>query len=131
MQIDRYHFRLRWHLLHRFGAIAFAALLVLAGCDSNDPGSQDQLADVAIVPESVTLGVDENVEFSAVGLTASGDTVRDADLNLTWESTDPSVFTVDDGGTATGQEAGTAFCTIATTNRIFVGRDSAFVSVSF
>lgn len=123
-------------------ALAVATLLVVAGCDSNEVADEPEIADVVIFPDSASLAVGEQVDFSAVGLTASGDTVRDADLDLEWWSTDAAVFTVENGGTATGQNPGTAFCKIElratganaatrlrAAKRTFDGLDSAFVAV--
>ena len=109
--------------------LLLVVLLVVAGCDSGDPDdSQNQIASVEISPDTVSIAEGERVDFSVVARNASGERVQDADLDLRWESTDSAVFTVDDDGVATGQGPGTAFCTIAVTNR-FVGRDSALVSV--
>lgn len=120
-------------------ALVFAGALALSGCDSTEDTPADPIEGIAVSPDTASIGIGEQMGFTVVGLTALGDTVRDADLTLTWWSTDPSVFTVDEG-TATGQQAGTAFCkveaddnslgTIANSRvRRFVGRDSAFVSV--
>lgn len=109
-------------------ALVLTGALVLVGCDSNDnTGYENQIARIEISPDSVSLGVGEQADFSVVALTASGDTVRD--VSLEWWSTDPSVFTVEDDGLATGQEPGSAFCNVEVNARRFVGRDSAFVSV--
>lgn len=113
--------------------------LMVSGCDSNENAPANLIEGIAITPDTASIGIGEQMEFTVVGLTASGDTVRDADFTLTWWSTDPSVFTVE-GGTATGQQAGTAFCKVEaddntrntasqTRSRRFVGRDSAFVFV--
>lgn len=76
------------------------------------------------------------MDFEVVALTASGDMIRDANLDFTWWSTNPTVFTVEDDGTATGQSSGTALCKVEATEeeaskvtRLFSGRDSVFVSV--
>lgn len=116
-----------YNLMSFIMALVLAGALVLVGCDSNGGAAEDEIAELTITPSSATMAVGEHVDFSAAALTASGDTVRDAEIR--WWSTDPSVFTVEDGGTATGRKPGTAFCMIAVTNRPFVGRDSAFVSI--
>ena len=120
-------------------AFVLGGLLVLTGCDSTDATEpEDEIADVAITPENATLAVGEEVDFSVAALTAAGDTVRNVDLVLNWESTDPTVFTVANEGVAVGQDPGTAYCTVevntdeaSKASRIqrFVGRDSAFVMV--
>lgn len=127
--------------LMTFGiALALTGVLVLAGCDSNEVAEDPEIARVEISPDNASIAVGEQVNFSAVALTASGDTVRDLDLR--WWSTDPAVFTVEDNGVATGENPGAALCKVeldddAATNAVhrkaakrrFVGRDSAFVDV--
>lgn len=126
-------------------AVAFmlTAALVLLGCDTNEATEEaPEIAEVTVVPDSAAIEVGEQVDFSVVGLTADGDSVRDLELDVDWWSTDPAVFTVEDGGTATGQASGTAFCVVgasdetanATTSLTavrpkFVGRDSAYAIV--
>lgn len=107
--------------------------LMLAGCDSTDP-ADDPIATVAISPDSVALQVGEQADFTAIALTASGDTVRD--VSFRWRTTDPGVFTVEDNGLATARAAGTAFCgvdvrgTVAgKTALVPIGLDSARVRV--
>lgn len=140
-------------------AVALTGALVLIGCDSNDVSEEPEveIAAVAITPDSASIEVGESVDFSVVALTASGDTIpdadlRDADLDIEWWSTDTDVFTVEAGGIATGQTSGTALCMVEATGesviqlettsnatgkmahstlRPFTGRDSAFVSVLF
>jgi plastocyanin len=135
-----------YHLRAFIMALALAGTLVLAGCDSTDANNEEpQIEALIISPSSVSIEVGEQVNFSIAALTASGDTVRDLDPR--WWSSDPDVFTVDGNGTATGQAPGDAFCKAEVTaeaantashlktvhskraKRIFVGRDSAFVSV--
>jgi plastocyanin len=133
------------HLRAFIMALALTGALVLAGCDSTDANEEPQIETLVISPSNVSIEVGEQVNFSVAALTASGDTVRDLDLR--WWSSDPDVFTVDGNGMATGQAPGDAFCKAEVTakaantashlkavhselaKRIFVGRDSAFVSV--
>lgn len=129
-------------------ALLLACAFAATGCDSNGSANEEdavdepEIASVAISPDSVSIAVGEQVDFSAVALTASGDTVQDADLDVEWWSTDPAVFTVDNDGLATGQDSGKAFCMIEMSDEVtntsihskgakFVGRDSAFVFVLF
>lgn len=125
--------------------LVLTGALALTGCDSTDANEEPPIEELIISPSSVNIAVGEQADFSAVALTASGDTIRDLDLR--WWSSDPAVFTVEGNGMATGQAPGTAYCKVelagdaATTashlktarsklaKRIFVGRDSAFVSV--
>lgn len=129
-------------LLRTFGlTLILAGVLVLAGCDSTDVSDPDnQLTDVIIAPDSVSIAVGEQVDFSARFLTASGDTVQHPDVTLysDWTSTNTTVFTVADNGLATGREPGMAYCRIEVSDEAagkvneiqrFVGRDSAFVFV--
>jgi hypothetical protein len=128
-----------------FMALVLTAALILTGCDSTDANEDPQIEELIISPSSVNIAVGEQADFSAVALTAAGDTIRD--LALRWWSTDSAVFTVEDNGVATGQAPGEAYCKVELTagaastashlraasskaaKRIFVGRDSAFVAV--
>ncbi len=121
----------------------FAVLLVtfaMLGCDSyNGTGSdpESEIAEIRMVPDSVLMEVGDQVDFSLVALTESGDTVQNANLDVTWFSRDPAVFTVEAGGLATAQDTGTAYCVAEATDELakaslsarFTGRDSAFVQV--
>lgn len=131
--------------IYSLAALMLAGALVLAGCDSTDANEEPEIEALIIAPSSVNIAVGEQADFSAVALTASGDTIRDLDLR--WWSTDSDVFTVENDGLATGQAPGEAYCKVEladdaastashlragpskTAKRIFVGRDSAFVSV--
>ena len=124
----------------RLAAFVLAGALVLAGCDSTDANEEPEIEELIISPSSVNIAVGDQADFSAVALTASGDTIRD--LELRWWSTDSAVFTVENNGTATGQSPGSAYCKVEladdaanTANHLkaakrpFPGLDSAFVSV--
>jgi hypothetical protein len=93
--------------------IATGALLVTTGCDSNDP-EEDwmDIAEVRISPDSTDIPVGGTVDFSFALLSATGDTVRGVNLNTRWESTEPSVSSVEDNGLAKGKAAGAAKCVI-------------------
>ena len=127
-----------------FGLSALlTAMLVLVGCDTTDLAEEEQIASIAIFPDSVALEVGEQVDFDVVALTASGDTVENANLKLRWWSTDTAVFTVEENGLVTGQGSGRAFCKVEATDgeaagktvasgshrlmRVPIGRDSAVV----
>lgn len=90
--------------------------MLLAGCSSDETtGPQDlQIVDISISPESAELEIGQELEFSAVALTATGETVDISDLDISWDwwSTDPDVFTVEPGGLATGQNEGNAWCVV-------------------
>lgn len=126
--------------------LVLTGVLVLTGCDLLDAEDENEdegpIHAIAISPDSVAISVGEQVNFSVVALTASGDTVRDPDLAIRWWSTDSTVFTVEEDGLATGQGSGTAYCMVEATDEEagkkagktavpglphFVGRDSAFV----
>ncbi len=114
-------------------------LFILNGCSDDNPTSskEPEVANIIISPDSVEVEVGEEIDFSAVALTAAGDTIEDA--NLEWISSDPSVFTVQDNGTITGESAGTAYCGIDVANNntklkakfVPIGLDSARVRVLF
>lgn len=109
--------------------IAFGA----AACDTNDPAA-DEIAEIRMEPDDATMTVGETTDFSVMGVTESGDVVEDANLDFQWWSTDTTVFTVTENGVATARGEGEAFC-VAESNALskagmmFVGRDSAFVTV--
>lgn len=123
--------------LRTLSFLLLACVLVLVGCDSNGTDDEPEIADVIISPDSVSVAVGDQVDFSAVALTAAGDTVRD--VTFQWASSDPSVFTVSNDGTATAQGSGTAFCGVKPPDDaataagkaalVPIGLDSAFVSV--
>jgi len=101
-----------------FMMFAIVGIVMFSGCerDDNVEPQNDEIDQIIIVPRSASIAVGEQFEFSAVGLTADGDTIERADLNLDhewiWWSTDPDVFTVEDNGTATGHTPGEAFCVL-------------------
>ena len=112
----------------------------LTGCDDdNATGTEEEdisQAEVVIEPQNVTLEVDEEVDFSAFVVNASGDTINDElDIDWNWYSSDPDVFTVLNNGTATGHNPGEAFCIVeaSTANSkivakmVPIGLDSAHV----
>lgn len=123
----------------RFARSALLLVIICAtpACDSTDPNtSESEIAEIRIDPTSATIPVGETMDFTFVALTASGDTVRDANLDVNWWSTDTTVFTVQPGGLAFAHEAGTAFCMVeaaeaAKASLRFTGRDSATVTVLF
>lgn len=119
-----------------------AVLLVtfgLFGCDSNDPEGTDpetEITEVRMVPDSADIEVGHQVDFALVALTAAGDTVHDAALDITWWSTDTTVFTVENDGLAIGHDTGSAWCMAdvvelskSAASLRFTGKDSAFVRV--
>ena len=141
---EQVHFAFR-SFVYSLVALVLTGALVLIGCDSNEVNEEPEIEELILSPSNVSIAVGEQVDFSVAALTASGDTIRDLDLR--WWSSDPAVFTVESNGTATGQRPGNAFCKVELTDdaantaaylkaahpktvkRIFVGRDSAFVSV--
>lgn len=130
-------------------SLALACLVIFTGCDTSavtDPPDQ-QIDRIMLLPETATLGIGEQVEFSAVALNADGEIIDTPDLVIEWEwwSSDPDVFTVTADGVATGVSPGEEFCIVEATllpgslspddrsriesSRIFTGRDSAVVMV--
>jgi hypothetical protein len=118
-----------------FGSALLLLSVTLIGCDSTDVVTADpEIIALRIQPDSASMPVGETLDFSFVGLTATGDTVQNADVDVRWWSSDPAVFTVDETGTAVGHEEGTAYCVVELTDlskaaASFTGRDSAFVFV--
>jgi hypothetical protein len=96
----------------------FVGTVIFSSCESDDDvePQNDEIDQIIIVPRGASIAVGEQFEFSAVGLTATGDTIERADLDLDhewiWWSTDPDVFTVEDNGIATGHTPGEAFCVL-------------------
>lgn len=108
------------------GVIIIGTSLMLTSCDSTKAETESQIADVVMKPDEVTLEVVQNadiqlviadkngnIDFSAFAVTTSGKQVPIPDnAEIKWWSSDPSVFTVTDNGTATAQGTGEAFCVI-------------------
>jgi hypothetical protein len=96
----------------------FVGTIIFSGCESGDDvePQNNEIDQIVIVPRNASIAVGEQFEFSAVGLTATGDTIERADLDLDhewiWWSTDTDVFTVENDGTATGHNPGEAFCVL-------------------
>lgn len=110
------------------------------GCEDNNPteSEEDDLkgAEVVIKPQNVSIEVDEQIDFSAFVVSASGDTVNEEfNFQWNWYSSNPDVFTVQNNGTATGHNSGEAFCIVEAStgpSKIraklrYVGLDSARV----
>lgn len=123
-----------------FIQLAVVSMLMFSACGGDDVTGTDEpeghgVVEIVIEPKEATLEAGEHQEFSAFALNADGDTVDTSDLNIEWEwwSDDPDVFTVEQGGLATGHNSGEAFCIIEATILVgksnFTGRDSAFVMV--
>ena len=127
------------------GVIALMlGMLFFSGCnDEDDPDLREaQIERVSIYPEVASFAVGDQLDFSTFVITNTGDTIDTEDIDIEWEwwSTDTTVFTVEEGGRATGQNPGEAYCVIEATIQedtdaqlkalaLFTGRDSAFVSV--
>lgn len=108
--------------------------LALVGCDSNDSGSTtNEIEKVVMLPRIAEIQVGGTREFELVPVTASGDSIRDLEMDVRWWSTDTTVFTVTEDGMATAVDTGSAFCMAEVDEigkvRRFVGRDSASVIV--
>mgnify|MGYP006303620335 FL=1 len=122
------------------GALLIILAMVLLGSCEEEKETEDPTPQGVIIrPEEAAFSVGEQRDFSALVITESGDTldIDNPDIELKWWSSDTTVFTVKEGGTATGRNAGEAYCiaevTISdgtTLKRLFTGRDSAFVSIS-
>jgi hypothetical protein len=112
--------------------LACFSMLLFSGCSSDDdaqPIDDPQIGQIIILPDSAFFAVGEEVQFSAFVLTTTGDTIDNADLEIQWEwwSSDPDVFTVEEGGLATGQNPGEAYCVVEATIldiQNFAGHDS-------
>lgn len=123
--------------------VIFFGLLTFISCRDNGTSTdrdeeEAEVSEVVIEPQNATFEVGEQQDFSAFLISATGDTVNeDFDINWNWYSSDPDVFTVEDGGTATGHNEGEAHCIVEASTKNskivakmrFVGRDSAFVTL--
>lgn len=122
----------------------FAGLLAFLSCsddgDATGPDDEEvEVSEVIIEPQNASFEVGEQEEFSAFLISATGDTVNEEfeEIEWNWYSSDPDVFTVEDGGTATGHNEGEAHCIVEVSTENtkivakmrFVGRDSAFVTL--
>ncbi|MDR9366008.1 MAG: hypothetical protein RI575_11755 [Balneolaceae bacterium] len=106
-----------------FKTTGFSVIIILIagmlniGCEDNNPTEpeEDELegAKVVIEPQNVSMQVDEQVDFLAFVVSASGDTVNEEfNFQWNWYSSNPEVFTVQNNGTATGKSSGEAFCIV-------------------
>ena len=97
-------------------------VLTMIACSSDDTIGPDipQVTEIAISPKEVELEVGEQIDFSVVALTATGDTVDTDEIDIEWEwwSTSTDVFTVEPGGLATAHNPGEAFCVVEATVEI-------------
>jgi hypothetical protein len=116
----------------------FTGVLMFSGCDKDDDTEpQSDIEQIVIIPQSASIAVGEQFEFSTAGVTADGDTIETSALDLglewNWWSTDPDIFTVDDNGVAIGVSPGEAHCILdfaESESRLkFTGRDSSFVFI--
>lgn len=129
-----------------FKTTGFSLIIILIagmlniGCEDNNSteSEEEELkgAEVVIEPQNVSMEVDEQVNFSAFVVSASGDTVNeDFNFQWNWYSSNPEVFTVQNNGTATGKNSGEAFCIVEAstgnskivTKMVPIGLDSARV----
>lgn len=117
-----------------------ASLITGCGDSSTTSSTEEDLegAQVVIKPESASLEVDEELDFSAFVISATGDTVNEElDINWNWRSSNPNVFTVNDDGNATARNSGEAHCIVEATtanNKIVaklvpIGLDSARILI--
>jgi hypothetical protein len=96
--------------------------LIFNGCSDDDAAGpqSEQVSSINIHPETATITEDEQIDFSVVLLSATGDTLGPDDFDVEWQwwSTDPGVFTVEAGGKATGQNPGDAYCVVEATIQV-------------
>lgn len=133
-----------FHGIMKYSILIFTAsgILIFNSCGDNSATGPDddeiEVSKVVIEPQNVSFEVGEQREFSAFLISATGDTVNsEFEIDWNWYSSDPDVFTVEDGGTATGHNPGEAFCIVeaelentkVAAKLRFVGRDSAFVTL--
>jgi hypothetical protein len=96
--------------------------LILAACggkDSNTPAASQ----VQISPNRANLVPGETLQFTAAVKSPSGGIIENAAFS--WESSDPSIVTVDSNGLAMGVKLGIANVVVSTANK----KESALVGV--
>lgn len=95
------------------------SLCMLGGCSEDNSTGPDtpQVTKISISPDEATLETGEQIDFSVLALTETGDTVDTDEIDVEWQwwSTDPDVFDVEPGGLATGHNSGEAFCVVEAT----------------
>lgn len=95
------------------------SLCFLSGCSEDNSTGPDtpQITKITISPGEAALEAGDQIDFSVYALTEVGDTVNTDEIDIDWQwwSTDPDVFTVEQGGLATGQNTGEAFCVVEAT----------------
>lgn len=85
------------------------AMLGLAACGSDSTAVQVDVASVTVSPTSAFLEVGLTLQFAAEVVDTSGDPVTGRPV--TWESSVPTVASIDDSGLATGLAEGTTTIT--------------------
>ena len=125
----------------RYGttSVILLVLVVMAACDTTESATNESEIDqIRIMPRTAEIPVGDQVDFSLVALSANGDTLRDANLEIRWWSSDSTVFVVAEDGVASAVNDGSAFCMVEAIEQdgsagkrgaLFTGRDSAFVRV--
>src|SRR5690606_14556899 len=85
-----------------------AGVLALAACESGDPASPAEVAEVRILSgsQAVTVRVDGTVRLEARGFDAGGRAITG--LAIDWQSLDPDVAEVDGTGRVKGLAVGEA-----------------------
>lgn len=100
----------------------------LAACGEDPIGGgptgpgEPQVATVTVTPDGSLLGLGETMQFQAVALSATSDTIRG--IRMTWSTSDTLVARVSGAGQVTGVGAGTARITAA------VGIRSGFATIT-
>lgn len=123
--------------------VAFIGMLTFNSCNKDEDNQTQgfEVEKIAITPKTANMAVGAQEDFSANVITTAGDTLnfKDLDVESRWWSSDTTVFTVQENGTATGKNKGDAYCIIEATIalksaqlkalRFYTGRDSAFVTI--
>ena len=120
-------------------AVTVIGFTILQSCSSDDTtGSQSpQVSQISIHPQEASTEVGQQIDFSVVALTATGEVIDTDEINIEWQwwSTDTDVFTVEQGGLATAQNPGEAYCMIEAvvdvTQRATEEMDVIYASFSF
>lgn len=97
-------------LIHRarVGLTVALAAVALAACDPNfvPQIDEDDIAEIRVSPNEIDLPVGQSIDLQALALDATGALLQG--VEVTWQSADASIVSIDQDGVVTGVSVGTA-----------------------
>ena len=94
-------------LFHRLLLLGLLAVVPMMGTGCSDDAAGDgTITKISIIPGTATLNVGKTITFAVRGI-MDNDTFKELTSELTWESSDTSIATVE-GGLTTAMAVGTA-----------------------